>query len=52
MPIKDDPETWDQLHHPLGPTPQQTVFRYGADMCWTPMILAKEFNRNEFARDS
>ncbi|KAG6013221.1 hypothetical protein E4U43_007427 [Claviceps pusilla] len=85
MPIKDDPETCEQLHHPLGPTPQQqfgtgqsavgsrqsgkiedwsmeltlgklafrqTVFRYGADMCWTPMILAKEFNRNEFARDS
>ncbi|KAG5973877.1 hypothetical protein E4U55_000219 [Claviceps digitariae] len=30
---------------------RQTVFRYGADVCWTPMILAKEFNRNEFARD-
>ncbi|KAG5922242.1 hypothetical protein E4U42_005534 [Claviceps africana] len=31
---------------------RQTVFHYGTDMCWTPMILAKEFNRNEFARDS
>ncbi|KAG6001904.1 hypothetical protein E4U21_003654 [Claviceps maximensis] len=31
---------------------RQTVYRYGADLCWTPMILAKEFNRNEFARDS
>lgn len=25
---------------------------YGIDLCWTPMILAKEFNRNAVARDS
>lgn len=31
---------------------RQTVYKYGTDLCWTPMILAKEFNRNEFARDS
>ncbi|OAQ63347.1 dihydrouridine synthase 4-like protein [Pochonia chlamydosporia 170] len=31
---------------------RQTVHQYGTDLCWTPMILAKEFNRNEFARDS
>ncbi|KAK4116282.1 FMN-linked oxidoreductase [Canariomyces notabilis] len=31
---------------------RQTVFAYGTDLCWTPMILAKEFNRNRFARDS
>lgn len=31
---------------------RQTVHEYGTDICWTPMILAKEFNRNEFARDS
>ncbi|KAG6031686.1 hypothetical protein E4U41_007484 [Claviceps citrina] len=31
---------------------RQTVHQYGADLCWTPMILAKEFNRNAFARDS
>lgn len=31
---------------------RQTVHSYGTDLCWTPMILAKEFNRNEFARDS
>ncbi|TLS27783.1 hypothetical protein PpBr36_00764 [Pyricularia pennisetigena] len=31
---------------------RQTVHSYGTDICWTPMILAKEFNRNEFARDS
>lgn len=31
---------------------RQTVFEYGTDLCWTPMILAKEFNRNRFARDS
>ncbi|KAK3393639.1 hypothetical protein B0H63DRAFT_458694 [Podospora didyma] len=31
---------------------RQTVFEYGTDLCWTPMILAKEFNRNNFARDS
>jgi tRNA-dihydrouridine synthase len=31
---------------------RQTVYAYGTDLCWTPMILAKEFNRNHFARDS
>ncbi|KAI1133176.1 dihydrouridine synthase 4-like protein [Nemania abortiva] len=31
---------------------RQTVQHYGTDLCWTPMILAKEFNRNNFARDS
>ncbi|QYS94467.1 tRNA-dihydrouridine synthase 3 [Trichoderma simmonsii] len=31
---------------------RQTVHKYGVDLCWTPMILAKEFNRNQFARDS
>ncbi|KAK0734394.1 dihydrouridine synthase [Lasiosphaeria miniovina] len=31
---------------------RHTVFAYGTDLCWTPMILAKEFNRNKFARDS
>ncbi|KAI1819585.1 dihydrouridine synthase 4-like protein [Xylaria intraflava] len=31
---------------------RQTVHHYGTDLCWTPMILAKEFNRNNFARDS
>ncbi|KAK3987062.1 tRNA-dihydrouridine synthase [Cladorrhinum sp. PSN332] len=31
---------------------RQTVHQYGTDLCWTPMILAKEFNRNNFARDS
>ncbi|RYP40259.1 hypothetical protein DL767_001802 [Monosporascus sp. MG133] len=31
---------------------RQTVHEYGADLCWTPMILAKEFNRNATARDS
>ena len=31
---------------------RQTVHRFGVDLCWTPMILAKEFNRNAFARDS
>ncbi|KAL2158041.1 hypothetical protein VTH06DRAFT_4851 [Thermothelomyces fergusii] len=31
---------------------RQTVFAYGTDLCWTPMIVAKEFNRNHFARDS
>ena len=25
---------------------------YGVDLCYTPMILAKEFNRSQFARDS
>ncbi|KAM7195096.1 tRNA-dihydrouridine synthase [Naviculisporaceae sp. PSN 640] len=31
---------------------RQTVYEYGTDLCWTPMVLAKEFNRNRFARDS
>lgn len=31
---------------------RQTVYHYGTDLCWTPMVLAKEFNRNSFARDS
>ncbi|ATY61966.1 dihydrouridine synthase 4 [Cordyceps militaris] len=31
---------------------RQTVHHYGVDLCWTPMILAKEFNRSSFARDS
>ncbi|KAL0938889.1 tRNA-dihydrouridine synthase 4 [Colletotrichum truncatum] len=31
---------------------RQTVHEYGTDICWTPMILSKEFNRNQFARDS
>ncbi|KAF6841809.1 tRNA-dihydrouridine synthase 4 [Colletotrichum musicola] len=31
---------------------RQTVHEYGTDLCWTPMILSKEFNRNHFARDS
>ncbi|KAL3961774.1 hypothetical protein ACCO45_003297 [Purpureocillium lilacinum] len=31
---------------------RQTVHQYGVDLCWTPMILAKEFNRSGFARDS
>ncbi|KAF3012627.1 hypothetical protein E8E14_009904 [Neopestalotiopsis sp. 37M] len=31
---------------------RQTVQHYGTDLCWSPMILAKEFNRNQFARDS
>lgn len=31
---------------------RQTVHHYATDLCWTPMILAKEFNRNHFARDS
>ncbi|KAK0731174.1 hypothetical protein B0H67DRAFT_597108 [Lasiosphaeris hirsuta] len=31
---------------------RQTVHQYGTDLCWTPMVLAKEFNRNHFARDS
>lgn len=31
---------------------RQTVHHYATDLCWTPMILAKEFNRNRFARDS
>ena len=30
---------------------RQTVHYYGTDLCWTPMILAKEFNRSAFARD-
>ncbi|KAI1460481.1 FMN-linked oxidoreductase [Annulohypoxylon moriforme] len=31
---------------------RQTVHHFGTDLCWTPMILAKEFNRSRFARDS
>ncbi|KAJ4394334.1 tRNA dihydrouridine synthase [Gnomoniopsis smithogilvyi] len=31
---------------------RQTVHEYGTDLCWTPMILAKEFNRSSVARDS
>ncbi|KAH9206988.1 tRNA-dihydrouridine synthase-like protein 4-like protein [Leptodontidium sp. 2 PMI_412] len=31
---------------------RQTVARYGVDLAWTPMILAKEFNRSILARDS
>ncbi|KAL1864444.1 tRNA dihydrouridine synthase [Diaporthe australafricana] len=31
---------------------RQTVHAYGTDICWTPMILAKEFNRSFVARDS
>ncbi|KAI0172098.1 FMN-linked oxidoreductase [Hypoxylon sp. FL1284] len=31
---------------------RQTVHQFGTDLCWTPMILAKEFNRSRFARDS
>ncbi|KFY31928.1 hypothetical protein V493_00686 [Pseudogymnoascus sp. VKM F-4281 (FW-2241)] len=31
---------------------RQTVHKYGVDLCWTPMILAKEFNRSVYARDS
>ncbi|KAF4781721.1 dihydrouridine synthase [Colletotrichum scovillei] len=31
---------------------RQTVHEYATDLCWTPMILSKEFNRNNFARDS
>ncbi|KAI0861979.1 dihydrouridine synthase 4-like protein [Xylaria cubensis] len=31
---------------------RQTVHHFGTDLCWTPMVLAKEFNRNSFARDS
>ncbi|ORY57526.1 dihydrouridine synthase 4-like protein [Pseudomassariella vexata] len=31
---------------------RQTVYHYGTDLCWTPMVLAKEFNRNQVARDS
>ncbi|KAI0485201.1 hypothetical protein GGR56DRAFT_669689 [Xylariaceae sp. FL0804] len=30
---------------------RQTVHHYGTDLCWTPMMLAKEFNRSAFARD-
>jgi tRNA-dihydrouridine synthase 4 len=30
---------------------RQTVHHYGTDLSWTPMILAKEFNRSAFARD-
>ncbi|KAI1386846.1 FMN-linked oxidoreductase [Hypoxylon trugodes] len=31
---------------------RRTVHHFGTDLCWTPMILAKEFNRNQVARDS
>ncbi|CAN8098727.1 unnamed protein product [Discula destructiva] len=31
---------------------RQIVHAYGTDLCWSPMILAKEFNRNSFARSS
>ncbi|KAI0889399.1 FMN-linked oxidoreductase [Annulohypoxylon maeteangense] len=31
---------------------RQTVHHFGTDLCWTPMMLAKEFNRSRFARDS
>ncbi|KAI1479918.1 FMN-linked oxidoreductase [Daldinia eschscholtzii] len=31
---------------------RQTVHHFGTDLCWTPMILAKEFNRSPVARDS
>ncbi|KUI62461.1 tRNA-dihydrouridine(20a/20b) synthase [NAD(P)+] [Cytospora mali] len=31
---------------------RQTVHAYGTDLCWTPMILAKEFNRSSVARHS
>ncbi|KAI5862597.1 FMN-linked oxidoreductase [Durotheca rogersii] len=31
---------------------RQTVHYFGTDLCWTPMILAKEFNRSSVARDS
>ncbi|KAI0125577.1 tRNA-dihydrouridine synthase 4 [Xylariales sp. AK1849] len=31
---------------------RQTVHHYNTDLCWTPMILAKEFNRSHIARDS
>ncbi|KAI0598246.1 hypothetical protein F4775DRAFT_601388 [Biscogniauxia sp. FL1348] len=31
---------------------RQTVHHYGTDLCWTPMMLAKEFNRSAVARDS
>lgn len=31
---------------------RQTVHHYGTDLCWTPMILAKEFNRSSIARDA
>ncbi|MBE3046333.1 hypothetical protein IMZ48_28125, partial [Candidatus Bathyarchaeota archaeon] len=31
---------------------RQTVHEYGVDLSWTPMILCKEFNRSQIARDS
>ncbi|RDL42176.1 FMN-linked oxidoreductase [Venustampulla echinocandica] len=31
---------------------RETVAQYGVDLCWTPMILAKEFNRSLLARQS
>lgn len=31
---------------------RQAVVQYGVDLAYTPMILAKEFNRSHYARDS
>ncbi|KAE8445820.1 hypothetical protein EG329_012878 [Mollisiaceae sp. DMI_Dod_QoI] len=31
---------------------RETVALYGVDLTWTPMMLAKEFNRSAMARDS
>ncbi|KUJ07538.1 FMN-linked oxidoreductase [Mollisia scopiformis] len=31
---------------------RETVALYGVDLTWTPMVLAKEFNRSLLARDS
>lgn len=31
---------------------RQTITHYGVDLAYTPMILAKEFNRSHYARDS
>ncbi|KAL2757595.1 hypothetical protein ACRALDRAFT_2057302 [Sodiomyces alcalophilus JCM 7366] len=31
---------------------RRTVYEYGTDICFTPMILSKEFNRSHLARDS
>jgi tRNA-dihydrouridine synthase 4 len=31
---------------------RQLAHHYGTDLAWTPMILAKEFNRSSIARDS
>ncbi|KAI0204762.1 dihydrouridine synthase 4-like protein [Astrocystis sublimbata] len=30
---------------------RQTVHHFGTHLCWSPMILAKEFNRSSYARD-